>query len=69
MKNLSIKLQLIMIVVFFIISSIIGVVFFQYSTSQMEDLGKSQFYIAEINADILNLRKNEKDFLSRKDMN
>ncbi len=68
MKNLSIKFQLIMIVAVFIISSIIGVMFFQYSASTMEDLGKSKFYIAKINKDILTLRKNEKDFLARKDM-
>ena len=34
----------------------------------METLGKSKFYIAEVNKDILTLRKNEKDFLARKDM-
>jgi len=68
MKNLSIRLQLIIIFIVFLISSIIGAIFFQYSITKMENLGKSKFYITKINKDILILRKNEKDFLARKDM-
>jgi len=68
MKNLSIRLQLIIIFIVFLISSIIGAIFFQYSITKMENLGKSKFYITTVNKDILILRKNEKDFLARKDM-
>jgi methyl-accepting chemotaxis protein len=68
LKNMSINFKLITlctvaIVGFFIMSFIL-----YYSINNMKELGDAQSKVTKLEADMLMLRRNEKDFLSRKDM-
>jgi len=68
MKGLSIKWQMGVVAVLATLGMLLLAVLQQYSSSQLESLGNARVFISDIKADMLMLRRNEKDFLARKSL-
>ncbi len=67
MKNLSVKWQMGLVATFAALGMMLSLVLQQYALSHLESLENTQIQITEIESRMLTLRRNEKDFLARKD--
>ena len=67
MKNLSVKWQMGLVAALAALGMMLSVVLTQYSLSHLESLQNERVQINQIESDMLTLRRNEKDFLARKD--
>ena len=67
MKNLSVKWQMGLVAALAALGMMLSVVLQQYSLSHLESLQNERVQINQIESGMLTLRRNEKDFLARKD--
>ncbi len=67
MKNLSIKWQMGLVAALATLGMMLSIVLQQYSLSHLESLENERVQINQIESGMLTLRRNEKDFLARKD--
>jgi len=65
---MTIKTKLLLLSVLVFVGFITLFLLGQYSIKQMEGIGTVNRYVERLQSDVLTLRKNEKDFLSRKDL-
>ena len=68
LMHLSVKQRLIMVAVVTTLSLFTLLWLGNHATHTVEDLDRSAILITEVSADMLMLRRNEKDFMARKDM-
>ena len=68
MNNLTIRVKLIILTAMAVVGLIILALFLNISSSTLIELEKAEVNIEKIKSDMLMLRRNEKDFLMRKDM-
>ncbi|MBL0708486.1 MAG: HAMP domain-containing protein [Sulfurimonas sp.] len=68
MKNLTIHLKLIILAIIAMVGFAIMALLLFYSINNIEGLGTAQATVSELEADMLMLRRNEKDFSARKDL-
>jgi len=68
MRGLSIKWQIGVVAALATLGMLLSAVLQQYSSNQLESLGNARVFISDIRADMLMLRRNEKDFLARKSL-
>ncbi|MEW8505762.1 MAG: methyl-accepting chemotaxis protein [Candidatus Thiodiazotropha sp.] len=66
MRGLSIKWQLGLVAALAVFGMLVLTVLQQYSIAHMESLGDSHVLVSDIESGMLTLRRNEKDFISRK---
>merc|ERR1711879_656919 len=67
-KNLSIKMKLIFSTLISIVGLILLIIFFYFSSLKIETLDENKIMIEVLKSDMLMLRRNEKDFILRKDI-
>ncbi len=65
---MSVKLKLILLASISILGMVILIFLLNYSVSSTIELNNAQTQIKELNSNMLTLRRNEKDFLARKDL-
>ena len=68
MKDLTVKAKLILSTVLTVIGLLILIVFLNISIYNLDELERAQAKVEELKSDMLTLRRNEKDFLLRKDI-
>ena len=66
--NLSVKNKLILSTIFSISGLLILLIFLKFSFNSIENLAKAQKTVETLSSDMLMLRRNEKDFIMRKDL-
>ena len=66
MQSLTINTKLILLSIISVLGFFIMAFLFDYAISDVNALGKAQSNVSKIEADMLMLRRNEKDFLARK---
>jgi methyl-accepting chemotaxis protein len=67
-SNLSIKGKLFFSAGISIVGLISMIIFFYFSSIKIENLDDGQLYVETLKSDMLMLRRNEKDFILRKDL-
>jgi len=68
MKDLTVKTKLILSTVLTVIGFLVLIVFLNISIYNLDELERAQAKVEELKSDMLTLRRNEKDFLLRKDI-
>ena len=68
MSNMSIKFKLILSTVISVIGLVSVLLFLEYEMNETSKLGEAQAKVELLKADMLMLRRNEKDFIMRKDL-
>ena len=68
MNNMTIKLKLIVLTVITAVGFLVLIGLSQKAITTMHELGEANGLVKQLNVEMLNLRKHEKDFLARKDL-
>ena len=68
LKNLSIKAKLISLSIFVSLSFLLVALIESHDMDELHELAIMEKYVKDLNIEMLNLRKHEKDFLARKDL-
>ncbi|PLY09167.1 MAG: hypothetical protein C0626_09170 [Arcobacter sp.] len=67
-KNITIKMKLIISTLISVAGLISLIIFFYFSSLKIETLDENKLMIEVLKSDMLMLRRNEKDFILRKDI-